>query len=330
MPTDDEKRQGDYYMSNYTFNGINSLSVLEQRDDRSGKCAAYRVDEAEAKAVTAVFEGSGALSDVTYIEHDGASGAHIGTRLSAAATMNWFSSGRCRLDDSDADRLRSSIDLLMRRAKRGLDYEGQPLFKKKTRTFPTSAAVCAVDYYADDGVDCEFLWAGNCRGYVLDGYGLCQITSDDIDGDEDAYLRRAVGAKLNNVINADTEYTVNFRRIRITDPMLLITATTAAFDDFGSPMELEYAILYALVKSNSVAEWEKKLKNIIKEYAEDDFAVTVMSVGFEDFDHMKSYYEGRIRELVEDYIRPLNASRKGQSRISIDALWNRYKNGYYR
>ncbi len=319
-------------MNKYSFNGINTLSVITSAADTNkfGKSAVYRVNEPEAKALAGVFEGSGSYADITYPEYDGNSGAYIGSRLAGAATVNWFSSEHCQFDDKDADRLRASIDIFMRRAKRELDYEGKPLFGKKARTFPVSAAITAVDYPNDDGVDCEFLWAGNCRGYVLDGYGLCQLTEDDDGKDADAYALRATEAKLDNVINADIPYQINFRRIHVTEPMMFITATTAAFDDFGSPMEFEYALLYALIKSKSVIEWEKRIKSIIREYAGDHFALTIMSVGFADFDDMKRHYEPRIRQLIEQYIRPLNAARKGQANVNIGSLWNRYKNGYYR
>lgn len=319
-------------MNKHSFNSINTLSVIDNGKGRSldGNCAVYRVDDNEAKAFTAVFEGSGKYSDIEYAEFDNRTGGNIGTRLAAAAALNWFEGDKCCFDDYDADRLRSSIDLLVRRAKRELDYEGNTLFLKKAKTFNTSAAVCAVDYFDETQAVCEFLWAGNCRGYVLDGYGLCQLTEDDVNGTQDAFVGRADGAKLVNVINADVDYTMNFRRISITDPMMLITATTAAFDDFGSPMEFEYAILYALIKSKNIAEWEQRLTAIIKQYADDDFSMTVMSVGFDDFDHMKKHYEPRIKQLIEEYIRPLNAARKGETKLNIRSLWNRYRDGYYR
>lgn len=319
-------------MNNYVFNGINTLSVISHSADaeQSATCAVYRIDESEDKAIAGVFEGGKGYGDVIYPEFDNNSGAHIGTRIAAAAVINWFSADRCQFDDHDADRLRSSIDVFMRRAKRELDFEGKPLFKKKSRTFPASTAVCAVNCDSDHGVDCEFLWAGNCRGYVLDTCGLCQLTDDDIGTQQDAFRLRARDARINNIINADVPYTLNFRRIHITEPMLMISSTTAAFDDFGSPMEFEYAILYALIKSKNVAEWEKRLDSIISEYAEDDFAMTILSVGFADFNQMKKYYEPRIKQLIENYIRPLNAARKGESDVNAGALWSQYKNGYYR
>ena len=319
-------------MNKHSFNAINTLSVLDSGREKqaNGKCSIYRIDDNEAKAVTAVFEGCGRYSDVRYAEFDNRTDANIGSRIVAAATLNWFNGDKCNLDDYDADHLRNSIDLLIRKAKRELDYEGNGLLSKKAKTFNTSAAICAVDYFNEDSALCEFLWAGNCRGYVLDEYGLCQLTDDDINGIQDAYLNQAAGAKLNNVINGDINYVINFRRINITAPMMLITATTAAFDDFNSPMEFEYAILYALIKSKNIDEWDKRLTAIIKEYAGDDFSMTIMSIGFDDFGHMKKYYEPRIKQLVEEYIRPLNSARKGESRINIRSLWNKYKDGYYR
>ena len=53
-----------------------------------GKCAVYRVDDNEAKAVAAVFEGSGKYSEVEYAEFDNRTGANIGSRIAAAATLN--------------------------------------------------------------------------------------------------------------------------------------------------------------------------------------------------------------------------------------------------
>ncbi len=319
-------------MNKFYFNGISTLSVTVNAADpkTTAKTAVYRVDEPNARAVAGVFEGNSTYSDVTYPEHGNRSGGFIGSRAAAAATLKWFSSANCRFDDNDASYLRSSIDLYLRRAKSTLDYEGKPLFGKKARTFPVSGALTVVDYPDETAVDCQFLWAGNCRGYVLDDYGLCQLTEDDCDKDADALTVRAADQKLNNVINADIAYRINFRRIHVTEPMMFISSTTAAFDGFSSPMEFEYAVLYALIKAKNVADWEKKLKSIVGDYAEGDFAMTIVSVGFGDFDDMKRYYEPRIKELVEKYIRPLNAARKGQSNVNVGDLWQVYRNGYYR
>ncbi len=319
-------------MNKFYFNGISTLSVTVNAANpkSSSKTAVYRVDEPSARAVAGVFEGSSTYSDISYPEFSNRSGGFVGTRAAVAGTLKWFGSEGCRFEDTDAEYLRSNIDLFLRRAKDELDYEGKPLFGKKARTFPVSGALTVVDYPDENSVDCEFLWAGNCRGYVLDGYGLCQLTDDDCDKAADAYNMKAADEKLNNVINADIAYQINFKRINVTEPMMFISATTAVFDGFGSPMELEYAILYALIKSKNVAEWDKKLKSIIADYAGDDFALTVMSVGFGDFGEMKHYYEPRIRELIEKYIRPLNAARKGESRVNVGALWNAYRDGYYR
>ena len=319
-------------MNKFYFNGISTLSVAVNAADpkTTAKAAVYRVDEPNARAVAGVFEGSTAYSDVTYPEHGNRSGGFIGSRAAAAATLKWFGSSNCRFDDDDATHLRSAIDLYLRRAKSTLDYEGKPLFGKKARTFPLSGALTVVDYPEETAVDCQFLWAGNCRGYVLDGYGLCQLTEDDCDKEADALTVRTASQKLTNVINADIPYRLNYRRIHVTEPMMLISSTTAAFDGFGSPMELEYAVLYALIKAKNVADWEKKLNSIVADYAEDDFAITIMSVGFGDFDDMKRYYEPRIKELIGKYIRPLNAARKGEMTVNVGDLWNDYRNGYYR
>jgi hypothetical protein len=319
-------------MSKKIFNGISTLSVITSTADREdcGNCCIYRVDEAAAKAVAGVCEGCTDYADVRYPEFDDQSGAFIGSRISAAGVLSWFTAERCLFNDSDAERLHSSIDVFMRKAKRRLDYEGKPIFKKKARTFASSAAVIAVDYASDSKVECEFLWAGNNRGYVLDTYGLCQITDDDVSAPKNALRTRVRGERLANAINADTDYNINFRRINVNEPMMLISSTVAGFDDFSSPMEFEYAILYALIKASNIADWETRLKSIIREYTENDFSMTVMSVGFTDFNQMKAYYEPRVRQLIEQYIRPLNAARSGESSISPEELWREYKNGYYR
>ncbi len=319
-------------MNSYTFNGINSISAICGETDRenSEKSVIYRLNDAESKAFAGVFEGYGSYSELKYPEYENRSGAYIGTRLAASGAVNWFSAGHCQLNDGDAARLRTNIDILLNHTKRQLKLEETPLFVKKARIFPVSGAICAVDFSYDDSVDCEFLWAGNCRGFVLDGYGLCQITADDTYDDQDAYRNRAKKAKLVNVINADKGYKINYRRINATEPMMFITATTAAFDDFDCPMEFEYAMLYALVKSKNITEWEKRVRAIIREYAGDDFAMTVMTVGFGDFEEMKRHYEPRIKELIDEYIRPLNSARKNNSASGETALWKKYKNGYYR
>lgn len=70
-------------------------------------------------------------------------------------------------------------------------------------------------------------------------------------------------------------------------------------------MEFEYLILQTLLSSDNIIEWRDKLKSQIRQYTGDDHTISLVAIGFKDFNEMQDYYLKRAETLYEHYIKNL-------------------------
>ena len=171
----------------------------------------------------------------------------------------------------------------------------------------------------------DFIWAGDSRGYVLSDMGLAQVTKDDIDDSVDALDNISNDGVLTNVVSADGNYILHSKQIKIEDKIIIFNATDGCFGYLKTPMEFEYLILQTLLSSDNIIEWRDKLKSQIRQYTGDDHTISLVAIGFKDFNEMQDYYLKRAETLYEHYIKNL----KNCTQDEIDNLWNKYKRTYY-
>ncbi len=289
----------------------------------------YSYEYTDKKGFIGVFDGCGGTGAKRYPIFNSHTGAFLASRIAAYTTQKWWNVSSAEKTDINTlcENLRENISVF----KRIGDEKSQNTVLKGSlseKSFPTTAVIITYDF--TDKPVCKYIWAGDSRGYLLDRYGLCQVTADDIDSDGDAYENIECDARVNNVINADKEFHLNQKEITLSEPCIVFAATDGCFSYIRTPMEFEYLLLSTLCSSVSIYDWEKKLKSHLHKQASDDYTMTVLVFGFKRFKDIKSYYRKRLHKLNKEYISILSSVKETNDKTRIDTLWKQYKGLYYR
>ena len=280
-----------------------------------------------------VFDGCGGMGARRYEKADGHTGAYISSRACALSTFLWVSEGSCSIDCRQKDMcesLKKRLKKDLTDLKAFLEMPGERVIKGDLyRALPTTLSVIITDA-AEHIVDAAYLWAGDSRGYLLDAQGLCQITEDDIDDLQDAYSNLTSDSRLENVVNADTDFQIHEKHIHLTRPSLLIAATDGAFAYMLTPMEFEYIVLHTMLGAMSPAQWESALNEAIGRFASDDYSLMVLSVGFENYGQMQTYFRKRESTIYAEYIEPMGSTIEDDGENNYEVYWKKYKKSYER
>lgn len=170
--------------------------------------------------------------------------------------------------------------------------------------------------------------------------GAHQVSSDDLRSDNDALQNLVDDAVMDNCVSADTDFSVNYRRLDLRAPFILIAATDGCFGYVPSPMHFEHLILSHLQGSTSVDAWREGLRSSVEAVAGDDATMALLAVGG-DVDTLRSLFRPRLEHLRSTYIDPIDdeqmrktaqrADELKQRRVALRSqLWTRYKPGYER
>jgi len=183
-------------------------------------------------------------------------------------------------------------------------------------------------------------WAGDSRGYVFAPDGAKQLTVDDLRDPSDAMTNLRRDSVVSNAMSADTEFHVNYRRVKLEAPFLLVSATDGCFGYVPSPMHFEQLVLGHLVRARSVKGWSSAIQADIAAVTGDDAAMSVMAVGA-DLAELRTLYAGRVRELEKQYTGPIDEMDRAVSRAEQELqalrqrqaddsqrLWTRYQPTY--
>ena len=130
--------------------------------------------------------------------------------------------------------------------------------------------------------------------------------TDDLrdPGDALANLRR--DSVVSNAMSADTEFHVNYRRVKLEAPFLLVCATDGCFGYLPTPMHFEQLVLAPLTTTRTVTGWSDTIQQEISAVTGDDAAMAVMAVGA-DLDELRTLYAPRVAELQEQFTTPIDA-----------------------
>jgi len=308
---------------------LNSISVLsgEMIENQGEDSYSYKVSCTQGYA--GVFDGCGGTGARRYEAFGSHTGAYIASRAAALSANEWWK--QYHTSTLSADDLTGNIQKKLAVLKeKSSDSAGGIALKGSliSKSFPTTASLIAFDFQ-DDPLS-TFIWAGDSRGYILDCYGLSQVTRDDIDGAADAYQNIESDARVSNVINADKPFVLHEKGIRMELPAVLITATDGCFSYYQTPMEFEYLLLSTLVNAKSIYDWEKKLSQYLSRQASDDYTLIALVCGFHKFKDIRAYFKDRLRELHNGCIGKIQQARKSGTDADIEALWEQYKGMYYR
>lgn len=277
---------------------------------------------------TAVFDGCGGMGSKTYPKLSDKTGARIAARLAGYVVNRLYESGGLSAASTIVESLHCELTSSFEKVKSVLSAGrtgvkiGGDMFKE----LPCTMSLITVTLNEKRDLLADYLWAGDSRGYFLDKMGLCQVTVDDLETDEDAFSNLRSDAKLSNVINADTAFELHENLLTFREPVLLITTTDGSFGYFKTPMEFEYAILHSMQQAMNTQQWEEKLTEAVSAVAGDDFSIIISAYGFTDFMSCQQYYAQRVRLLRQRFIS--DAANVDDAQLA--ALWKEYQKNYYR
>lgn len=276
----------------------------------------------------AVYDGCGGMGARKYLKVGNKTGARIASKLAAYITDEFYNNQQFKFDNSDAERLKKIFQDSFKKVKLGIENDsclmlGGDLFK----SIPTTASIVSIKNNDSDSIVCEYIWAGDSRGYFLDGDGLCQITKDDLQTEEDAFTNLRSDGRLSNVINADGDFELHERLIELKLPTMIITSTDGSFGYYSTPMNFEYIILKSLMEATNENQWKNSLSKLIIPVTGDDFSICIAVYGFYNFNECKKYFKKRFAYIKKIYIDKID---ENTTENELKELWEIYKQSYYR
>ena len=296
-----------------------------------------------------VFDGMGGAGGTVYETPEGRrTGAYLASRIARDVVEqrmldllepDWHLNGKAA-----ARNLQHSVLQALKQRLQELNPAPSSLRSRLIRALPTTMAVVALQRTQPGGPTWagHVFWAGDSRAYVFESRGASQLSTDDLrdPGDALANLRR--DSVVSNALSADTEFHINYRRVELRSPFLVVCATDGCFGYVRTPMHFEYLVLSHLLEARNTEAWSSALQAEIAAVTGDDAAMSTLGVGA-DLNEFQELFSPRVAELASDFIEPLNELSDAVTRAEqeLRALqsrqlnemtekWNRYKSDYER
>ena len=296
-----------------------------------------------------VFDGMGGAGGTVYETPEGRrTGAYLASRIARDVVEqrmldllepDWHLNGKAA-----ARNLQHSVQQALKQRLQELNPAPSSLRSRLIRALPTTMAVVALQRTQPGGPTWagHVFWAGDSRAYVFESRGASQLSTDDLrdPGDALANLRR--DSVVSNALSADTEFHINYRRVELRSPFLVVCATDGCFGYVRTPMHFEYLVLSHLLEARNTEAWSSALQAEIAAVTGDDAAMSTLGVGA-DLKEFQKLFAPRVGELASDFIEPLDELSDAVTRAEqelralqsrqLDEMtekWNRYKSDYER
>lgn len=278
-----------------------------------------------------VFDGCGGIGSRQYEELGNKTGAYIASRVIADTvlkTFNEFCLSQSTLNSRSFDDFckNMKINSVTELSEINNKTRKTTLKGSLSKDFPTTMSAIFFDVGNNSGLNLYYVWAGDSRGYLLQPFGLMQITNDDVFGNEDSFSNLSNDGNLSNFMCADGSFHYNKRILECPKRSILISATDGCFGYFSTPMEFEFMLLDTLIVSSSINEWKEKISNFISQYTGDDYTLCVAVSGFGSYKQLRHQFKRRHSQLYKKYISKIHDSSKD----SLLEMWKDYKKVYYR
>lgn len=297
--------------------------------------------------IAGVFDGMGGAGGTVYSTDDGSrSGAYIASRVARDVVeerlLALLVPERPLPGGTTATELHDAVETALREKLQDLKAPASGLRSRLLRALPTTMAVGALQRRDPDDADwiCHVLWAGDSRVYAFTPGGMHQLSIDDLRDQGDAMANLQHDSVISNAISADTDFTINHRRVALEAPFFILSATDGCFGYLRSPMHFEEIVLRSLAGAASEDDWSAALQAEIAAVTGDDAAMAVIAVGA-DLPTLQELSAPRLAELGADYTGPMDALleevamaeqalRDVQRRREADTAdrWHRYRAGY--
>ena len=208
------------------------------------------------------------------------------------------------------------------------DESGFQIKGSSVRTLPSTAAVALMQQTKDGAVLVTAIWAGDSRVYIMDSYGLAQLTMDDTTV-TDPRVNIYEDGILKNILSSDKAINLHCKTVVMREPFVVFSATDGCFGYLSTPMEFEGVLLQTLLNTNCVANWEKELQDILGSVAGDDHALCLAAYGYGNYANLQRSFVGRYQYLEKYYLLPVSRMPL-EDRESRYQLWGSYRDHYMR
>jgi serine/threonine protein phosphatase PrpC len=294
-----------------------------------------------------VFDGMGGAGGTVYETPEGRrTGAYLASRIARDVVErrmldllepDWHLNGKTAAND-----LQRSVQQALRQRLEELRPPRSGLRSRLIRALPTTMALVALQRTQPGGSSwaCHVFWAGDSRAYVFEPTAARQLTTDDLRDPGDALVNLRRDSVVSNAMSADTEFHVNYRRVELRAPFLVVCATDGCFGYLRTPMHFEHLVLSRLVEARNTEAWSSSLQAEIAAVTGDDAAMATLGVGA-DLKELQKLFGPRVAELASEFVEPLDELSDAVARIEqeLQALrsrqleemtdrWNCYKSGY--
>ena len=299
-----------------------SCAVLPERGEDS-----FALGQDENGAYLCVADGCGGLGSRRYPSLGGCTGAYAASRLATRVFSRWAqAAARIPSDPSSGRQLCAELEQTFGKA--FCDFAARFCTEEKTRiagsmqrTLPTT--LCAASIHQTDVC---FAWVGDSRGYVLDAQGLHQCTQDHLRPEMDAFDSLYRDAPLDRLLCAQRCPQISLRRLRMSQPCVVLTATDGAYSSLLTPMEFEFLLLDTLHSAKSWKSWEKKLHNRLRKMAQDDATILLKPCGTDEFEQLQALMEPRRAEVQKLFVTPVRRHRTDSAYAR--EKWKLYRKNY--
>jgi serine/threonine protein phosphatase PrpC len=296
-----------------------------------------------------VFDGMGGAGGTVYETPEGRrTGAYLASRVARDVVEqqmldllepDWHLNGKAA-----ARNLQHSVQQALKQRLQELNPAPSGLRSRLIRALPTTMALVALQRTQPGGPTWagHVFWAGDSRAYVFEPRGASQLSTDDLrdPGDALANLRR--DSVVSNALSADTEFHINYRRVELRSPFLVVCATDGCFGYLRTPMHFEYLVLRHLLEARNTEAWSSTLQDEISAVTGDDAAMSTLGIGA-DLKEFQKLFAPRVAELASNFIEPLDELSDAITRAEhelralqsrqLDEMterWGRYKAEYER
>jgi len=298
-------------------------------------------------ALLGVFDGMGGAGGTVYETPDGPrTGAYLASRIARDVVEDrmldllvpdWNLHGAAAAED-----LCRSVQQALQDRLAELRAPKSGLRSRLLRALPTTIAVLALQRIQRSGSTwlCHVFWTGDSRAYVFEPDGARQLSTDDLREPADAMANLRRDSVVSNAASADTDFHVNYRRVTLQAPFLLVCATDGCFGYLPSPMHFERLVLNGLHDARTVDGWSRAVQDEINAVTGDDAAMALMGVGA-DLTALKEIFRPRTTALENEFTVPIDelgrsvrqaeqelASLRQRQLDETERLWNTYKTGY--
>lgn len=284
-----------------------------------------------------VFDGMGGSgAAVCKSKYEGThTKAYVASRIIQEEITNFIKEKA--VDEINSEGIKNTAKKRLEEEKKNFQTKASGLRSKLVRDYPTTLAIIIACNNENGSHTIKSYWAGDSRNYLWTQEGFYQISKDDLDAEFDPLENLRNDGALSNCICADRDFHINDKEINVTGKFIILSATDGCFNYFPTPMHFHEVLLTGLKKSTDKKNWENFCKEKISAVTGDDVSLSLMAIGFEDFNDLKNSFEHTeiscikeiedVQKKIEDLSKELEDAKNSIETL-IQNEWSKYKMKY--